>query len=102
MSVEGMTVTVRQDMAAPPGQVWRLLTDVETMAGLGPEHVGASWDGDARGVGATFTGRNELNGNTWEVPCTVTVHDEPRAFGWLVGDPAERDWQRPPNPPRDR
>ena len=88
MRLEDMQVEVVEVLPAPPSRVWELLTDVERMAGLGPEHAEASWADDRRRVGARFTGVNERWGRRWEVPCTVVASDPPTAFAWEVGDPA--------------
>ena len=85
--VTGLQVEVTELLPAPPDRVFALLTDVERMAGLGPEHTGAVWVGDDRGVGAVFVGTNQLGGRTWEVPCRVTELEPPARFGWEVGDP---------------
>lgn len=85
--LEHFTVTCEQLLPAPPGVVWRLLTDIEMMAGLGPEHDEAQWLDSERGPGARFRGRNRIGEKSWEVPCTVTTWAEPTAFGWVVGDP---------------
>lgn len=85
-----MVVEVREHIAAPRPQVFALLTDVERMAGLGPEHVEARWDdGGGPALGATFTGVNERDGRRWEVPCRVVALDPPAVFGWQVGDPEQ-------------
>lgn len=86
----GMVVEVREPIAAPREHVFALLTDVERMAGLGPEHVEARWDdGHGPALGATFTGANERDGRRWEVPCRVIALDPPAVFGWVVGDPKQ-------------
>lgn len=46
--VEDMTVDVEHHFDAPAEQVFALLTDVEPMAGLGPEHESAAWLDDRR------------------------------------------------------
>lgn len=88
MRLEDLVVEVREVLPAAPAEAFALLTDVERMAGLGPEHEHAAWQGDARGVGAVFVGRNRMGERTWEVPCTVTAHEPPARFAWDVGDPA--------------
>lgn len=87
-TLEGVAVEVRATLPGSPAQVFALLTDVERMAGLGPEHAAAAWQDERRGVGAVFTGSNVRDGRSWDVPCTVTAWEPPRAFAWLVGDPA--------------
>jgi hypothetical protein len=47
-----MKIEVSRHFNAPIEAVWALLSDVERMAGLGPEHVEAHWLGQERGAGA--------------------------------------------------
>ena len=53
-----MKVEVSHHFNAPIEAVWALLSDVERIAGLGPEHVEAHWLGEERGLGAQFSGKN--------------------------------------------
>ncbi len=88
VDLSGMTFAVVRHVDAAPDRLFDLLSDVERMAGLGEEHVEARWTGVERGVGARFEGVNRIGERTWTVPCTVTEHERPGRFGWLVGDPA--------------
>jgi uncharacterized protein YndB with AHSA1/START domain len=87
--VDEMVVEVTQRFAAPPVRVWDLLSDVERMAGLGPEHVEAHWEDPGPALGARFSGRNVREGRDWAVGCRVVACDRPSRFGWIVGNPAE-------------
>ena len=87
--LEQMTVEVQHRFSAPPEQVWDLLSDVERMAGLGPEHVEAHWAGAGPELGARFSGRNVRDGRDWTAPCVVVSCERPTQFGWIVGDPDE-------------
>jgi uncharacterized protein YndB with AHSA1/START domain len=81
---------VAEVVSAPPEEVFALLTHVELMSGLGPEHVGARWVGTARGFGAVFVGVNRREGiGTWEVRCRVVEHEPPARFAWAAGDADE-------------
>jgi hypothetical protein len=82
-----MWVEVADNFDQPIETVWALVSDVERMAGLGPEHVEASWVGDERGLGAHFIGKNCRGDMTWEVPCWVTEWEDPRRFAWTVLEP---------------
>ena len=82
-----MKVEVSHHFNAPIGAVRALLSDVERMAGLGPEHVEAHWLGQERGVGAQFSGKNRRGDDVWEVPCHVTECDRPTRFSWTVLEP---------------
>jgi hypothetical protein len=81
MSVE---VTVR--FTQPTEAVWDLLTDVERMAGLGPEHVRAHWLGPGPAVGARFQGWNRIDDHEWDVICVVTDCRPPGFIQWNVGE----------------
>lgn len=95
MTLEAMTVEVRHLFPAGPERVWDLLTSVERMAGLGPEHLEAHWATPGPALGAQFTGRNRRDGREWTLSCTVDVYEPPDRFGWLVGEPSEpSSWWR--------
>ena len=83
----GWRVTVQRTIPGRRADVFALLTDVERMAGLGPEHCLARWLDDSREVGARFQGTNRIGAFKWEVLCTVTTFLRPHHFGWTVGDP---------------
>jgi uncharacterized protein YndB with AHSA1/START domain len=85
----GWQVTIRKTIARPPQDIFALLTDVERMARLGPEHCLARWLTESREAGARFQGINRIGVFKWEVLCTVTVFVRPQRFGWTVGDPDE-------------
>jgi hypothetical protein len=62
-----------------------MVADVTRMPEWSPEVVHCAWDaGHAPGVGATFTGRNQLPDRTWETRCTVIVAEPGREFAFLV------------------
>jgi hypothetical protein len=76
------------DIDAPPAEVWALVTDLNLPARFSTEFLGAEWQGDERGVGAVFHGRNRHPAvGEWTVPCYVDACDRPRAFGWRTSDP---------------
>jgi uncharacterized protein YndB with AHSA1/START domain len=82
-----MVVEVTQWFPAPIAAVWALLSDVERMAGLGPEHVEAHWLDPGPMVGSRFTGKNCRDGFEWEVPCHITECDPPLRLTWTVLEP---------------
>lgn len=79
-----LEVAVRFD--APVRTVWDLLTDVERMAGLGPEHVRARWLTPAPKLGARFQGWNRIGDRQWDVICVVTECRPPEFIEWNVGE----------------
>lgn len=77
-------VTVRFD--APIEAVWDLLTNVERMAGLGPEHFRARWLTPGPAMGARFEGWNRIGEQEWDVICVVTACRPPEFIEWNVGE----------------
>ena len=85
---DGPGTVVEVDIDASPGSVWELVTDLNLPARFSTEFLGAEWEGDARGVGAVFRGRNQHEAiGEWTVPCFVDAYEENRAFGWRTSDP---------------
>ncbi|MFJ4536865.1 SRPBCC family protein [Streptomyces tibetensis] len=86
------TVEVTTWVAAPPGRVWALVSDVSRMPEMSDELQSARWAGSAAGpaVGARFVGRSRHEQfGEWETTSTVVACDPERVFAWAVGDPAE-------------
>jgi uncharacterized protein YndB with AHSA1/START domain len=82
-----MAVEVTATFRSPIDEVWALLSDVERMAGLGPEHVAAAWESGGPATGARFTGVNRRGDVEWRVPCVITECQPPAWIAWVVGDP---------------
>ena len=75
---------------APPQRVWALVSDIHLMPRLSAELREVEWlDGVAQpAVGRRFRGRNTHPAlGSWETVSTIVACDEPREFGWAVGDP---------------
>ncbi len=87
---DGPGTVVERDIKAPIERLWELVSDISMPAAFSEELVGAEWaDGvDGPAVGARFIGRSthEARGE-WEVPCFVTICEEPHRFGWVTSDP---------------
>ncbi|MCT7661520.1 SRPBCC family protein [Mycobacterium deserti] len=70
---------------ADPEAVYRLITDLPTLAALAEETHAMEWrKGDAARPGAVFTGRNRNGARTWSTTCTVTEADPGRVFAFDV------------------
>jgi uncharacterized protein YndB with AHSA1/START domain len=84
------TVAVQTHIEASPERVWALVSDIHLMPRLSTELQEVEWLDGVTGpaVGHRFVGRNahEALGN-WETTSTIVEYDEPRRFGWAVGDP---------------
>jgi nitroreductase/uncharacterized protein YndB with AHSA1/START domain len=85
---DGPGLVAELDIDAAASTVWSLITDIDLPARFSSEFLGAEWEGDERGVGAVFHGRNHHQAiGEWTIPCFVDAYDEPRAFGWRTSDP---------------
>lgn len=87
------TVEEHVDIAVPPERVWPYASDIAVSVGVSDELLAVEWssgNGDEPLVGRTFVGTNanEYFGK-WQTTATVLECDEPRVFGWAVGDPDE-------------
>ncbi|MGZ6969461.1 MAG: SRPBCC family protein, partial [Acidimicrobiia bacterium] len=85
-----MRGSVTVHMAAPPQQVWELVSDVTQIGRYSPETFEAEWIDGATGpaVGAKFRGHVRRNGRGpvyWKT-CTVMTSEPGRAFAFGVGD----------------
>jgi uncharacterized protein YndB with AHSA1/START domain len=74
------------DIAAPPELVYRIVSDVTSIAEWAEETQRCAWLGDATGpaVGAKFRGVNKHKGRKWAMTCTVTEATEGRRFAFRV------------------
>jgi len=71
-------------VAAPPAEVYRLITDVSRMGEWSPETYECRWIGDIHGpvVGARFKARNRRGRLRWSNSPTVVVADPGREFAF--------------------
>ncbi len=83
MTDPSVTATVQID--AGPDVVYRLITDLPTLASLAEEAVAMEWrKGSAVRPGAVFTGHNESGERRWSTKCTVTDAEPGRLFAFDV------------------
>lgn len=83
MSAPSVSASVHID--ARPEVVYRLITDLPTLASLAEEAVAMQWrKGDAARPGAVFTGHNQNGGRRWSTKCTVTDAEPGRRFAFDV------------------
>ncbi len=85
----GPGVTVEVDVAAPVARVWDLVSDINIPAQFSTEFQGAEWgDSDEPRVGATFVGKNTLEGfGEWETTSYVVAWEPRHVFAWNVSHP---------------
>ena len=84
---DGPSTEASIDIAAPPERVWGLVSDLQLPARFSNEFQGADLLGGASApaAGVRFVGRNHHPAiGSWETTSTITVYDEPRAFGYDV------------------
>jgi uncharacterized protein YndB with AHSA1/START domain len=90
---DGPTVHVTRRIAAPPDDVWRLVSDINMPARFSSEFTGAEWVDDEHGaapggaLGARFNGHNRHDAiGSWTTTSTVVDFEQGRSFAWAVGD----------------
>ena len=85
---DGPGTIVETDIAAPAWAVWALVTDINVPAAFSTEFLGAEWESDERGAGATFLARNNHPAvGEYQIRCWIDAREENRAFGWRTSDP---------------
>jgi uncharacterized protein YndB with AHSA1/START domain len=78
-------VAASVDIAADPDTVYRMITDLPTLAELAEETTSMQWvSGDAAVPGARFKGNNCRGTKNWSTTCTVTDAEPGRVFGFDV------------------
>jgi uncharacterized protein YndB with AHSA1/START domain len=79
-------VVEKTSIAAPPLQVWELVSDVTRMGEWSPETTSCRWEKVATGaqVGARFSGSNRNGRRRWATSCLVTAADPGRLFVFEV------------------
>ena len=93
---DGPTVEVDIVIAAPIGEVWELVSDIELPARFSAEFLGARWLDGEPAVGARFAGRNHHDAiGEWETTSYIARYEPCRAFEWAVTsleDPSASWW----------
>ncbi len=88
-----MKGSVTVHFAAPPAEVWDLVSDITRIGEFSPETFEARWAGGATGpqVGARFRGHVRRNGRgpVYWTTCTVTASEPGREFAFAVNGPGD-------------
>ena len=73
-------------IAAPPEQVWDVLSDLPSMGERSPENTGGRWTGGATGptVGARFKGANRQGKRQWKTDVEVVRSVRGKEFAFRV------------------
>lgn len=79
-------ISVEREIAAPPGELWNRVANVERMGDLSPENIGGTWLKGATGpaVGARFKGDNQNGEKKWSTNAEVVECEPGRAFAFEV------------------
>lgn len=77
---------VSREIAAPPAQVWELVSDLTRMGRWSPENQGGTWSRGASGPahGAVFRGRNKSGVRRWSTTVTITECEPGQVFEFSV------------------
>lgn len=85
MTMDSLTHSDSIVIACSPDDLYAMVSDVTRMGEWSPVCTGCWWDGAERGVGAWFTGRNELPERVWETRSQVVAAEPGREFAFTVG-----------------
>jgi hypothetical protein len=94
-----MTDEVRgtETIAAPPEQIYALISDLPRMGEWSPENTGGKWLGGAScaAVGAKFRGDNRNGFRSWSTMVTVTAANPGKEFAFAIsfGPMSVADWR---------
>jgi len=78
-------------IAAPPAQVWDLVTAMERYGEWSSENTGGRWRKGADGelgtgkVGDQFVGLNRRDGTEWKALVEIVEREEGRSYGFVTG-----------------
>ncbi|MFD5340690.1 SRPBCC family protein [Streptomyces hawaiiensis] len=84
------TAEVHTWIAAPPAQVWKLVSDIQLMPSLSSELQSVEWLDGRRGPapGARFIGRSKHPAlGEWATTSHIVEYEPPRVLAWAVEDP---------------
>ncbi|MER5220604.1 SRPBCC family protein [Streptomyces flaveus] len=84
------TVEVHTWIAAPPAEVWTLVSDIELMPRLSPELQSVEWldGGGGPALGARFIGRSSHESlGEWATTSHIVECEPSRRLAWAVEDP---------------
>jgi nitroreductase len=85
---DGPGTIVKTDIKAPAATVWALVTDLSVPAAFSAEFLGAQWENEDRGAGATFLAMNHHPAvGEYQVRCWGDAREENRASGWRTSGP---------------
>ncbi|GAB4096996.1 SRPBCC family protein [Brachybacterium horti] len=82
-----MTYEIQESLVVPvpPAEVYAAISDVTRTGEWSPQCRRCTWDSDARGVGARFTGDNRTPEREWSTTSEVVADEPGEHFAWSVG-----------------
>ena len=85
MDVSGYNHSDSITIAAPPEQVYAIVSDITRIGELSPVCKASAWDDPAQAgkEGVWFTGHNVINDFSWDTRCKVVVAAPGREFAWI-------------------
>ncbi|WP_193104941.1 SRPBCC family protein [Brachybacterium sp. FME24] len=88
-----MTYALQESVVVPasPMAVYAVISDVTRTGEWSPQCRRCTWDSDARGVGARFTGDNRTPEREWSTTSAVVADVPGEHFAWSVG-PGRVEW----------
>jgi uncharacterized protein YndB with AHSA1/START domain len=88
-----MTYALQESLVvpAPPMEVYAAVSDITRMGEWSPQCWRCTWDSDARGVGARFTGDNRTPEREWSTTSEIVADVPGEHFAWSVG-PGRVEW----------
>lgn len=88
-----MTYALQESVVVPasPMAVYAVISDVTRTGEWSPQCRRCTWDSDARGVGARFTGDNRTPEREWSTTSEVVADVPGEHFAWSVG-PGRVEW----------
>jgi uncharacterized protein YndB with AHSA1/START domain len=97
MTAMSATVSVSRTIAAPPEELWALVSDVTRMGDWSPETTSGAWVKGATGpsVGARFKGDNRHGKKTWSTVCEITDCEPGSVFAFdaMAGPIRYANWR---------
>jgi uncharacterized protein YndB with AHSA1/START domain len=82
----GEKISATVEIAAPPENVWALVSDLPRMGEWSPENAGGEWVGGATAaaVGAKFKGRNRNGKHKWSAAVRINEAEAPSRLSFTV------------------
>ena len=79
-------VETNREILAPPQEVWKIISDLESMGNLSPENSGGRWEKGVTGIekGAIFRGKNKNGFRQWSTKVLITECEPPKKLSFSL------------------